>query len=361
MGVPRGQQQHSERAAPSDLRPRRRADERHQPRHSMRQPSEDRALYYRQLRTTIQQTFVPELTSAQSTDAAGVDGCSVAPEELTAYLRRRLPDSADVVVEHMSVVPGGRSKETILVSLSGTTELPHDVILRKDRPVSVLQTRAVDEYAVIKAIYDYGGVPVPQPFFAAAEGHGLGDGTLLIMERVRGRKAGEFFPDLAGPAQHREELGLQLAAGLARLHSMPLDRLRQTSLDTKGAAVTEEGIVAAVEGMVTRINELTGPPCATVPLARRWLLDHVADVVPGPRPCLLWGDFGFPNMLVDDGRITALVDWEATAVGPPPPGLAAAWNAVATPLPRPAVATAYIDPGGPVGAPRPAPLPLHPG
>ena len=38
----------------------------------MRQPSEDRALYYRQLRKTIQQTFVPELTSAQSTDAAGL-------------------------------------------------------------------------------------------------------------------------------------------------------------------------------------------------------------------------------------------------------------------------------------------------
>src|SRR5205807_10663200 len=147
-------------------------------------------------------------------DGARVDGCSVDPEELTAYLRRRLPDSPDVVVERMSVVPGGRSKETILVSLSGTTELPHDVILRKDRPVSVLQTRAMDEYAVIKAVYDYGGVPVPQPFFAAAEGHGLGDGTFLIMERVRGQKAGEFFPDLAAPTQHREELGLQLAAGL---------------------------------------------------------------------------------------------------------------------------------------------------
>jgi len=207
---------------------------------------------------------------------------------------------------------------------------------------------------VIKAIYDYGGVPVPQPFFAASEGHGLGDGTLLIMERVRGQKAGEFFPDLAAPTQHREELGLQLAAGLARLHSMPLDCLGQTSLDTSGAAVTEEGIVAAVEGMATRINELTGPPCATVPLALRWLLDHVADVVPGPRPCLLWGDFGFHNMLVDDGRITALVDWEATAVGPPTRELAAAWNAVATLLPWAAFVTAYIDAGGPVEATDPA-------
>ena len=82
--------------------------------------------------------------------------------------------------------------------------------------------------------------------------------------------------------------------------------------------------------------------------------DHVADVVPGPRPCLLWGDFGFHNMLVDDGRITALVDWEATAVGPPTRELAAAWNAVATLLPWPAFVNAYIDGGGPVEATDPA-------
>ena len=66
----------------------------------------------------------------------------------------------------MSVVPGGRSKETILVSLRGTDELPPEVIVRKDRPVGLLQTQAADEYTVIKAVHDFGGVPVPEPFFA---------------------------------------------------------------------------------------------------------------------------------------------------------------------------------------------------
>ena len=38
----------------------------------MRQPSDDRALYLRQLRTTVATAFLPELTSATAIDAAGL-------------------------------------------------------------------------------------------------------------------------------------------------------------------------------------------------------------------------------------------------------------------------------------------------
>ncbi len=213
-------------------------------------------------------------------DALPVEECSVTKERLAMYLRGRLARSPHVVVEALSVVPGGRSKETILVSLSGTTELPHEVILRKDRPIGLLQTEAADEYAVIKAVHDYGGVPVPEPLFAERATEALGGGTFLVMECVGGHKAGEFFPDLAAPASWRREIGMHLAASLARLHSLPLERLSQTSLDPVRSVVTEEAVHGMVEGISTRIAEVTGPPCVTVPLARRWLLDHVSDVVP---------------------------------------------------------------------------------
>ena len=38
----------------------------------MKQPAEDRALYYRQLRRTVATVFAPELTSATAKDAAGL-------------------------------------------------------------------------------------------------------------------------------------------------------------------------------------------------------------------------------------------------------------------------------------------------
>jgi aminoglycoside phosphotransferase (APT) family kinase protein len=411
----------------------------------MRQPPEDRALYYRQLRRTLSAVLLPELTSAQAIDAVGLldrilaefiveeeagpglsaaygaeleallgpgvetgevtparfdelraeaaavvarpgtdsdvsrraieverrflervdevrravldedgseelqpsdHGCSITAEQLTAYLRNRLTHSPEVVVERMSVVPGGRSKETILVSLRGTTELPGEVIVRKDRPVGLLETRAVDEFAVIDAVHTFGGVPVPRPFFAEPEGHTLGAGTLLVMERVPGHKAGEFFPDLAAPAQHRRELGRQLAAGLARLHSLPLGRLERTHLDVGGATVTTESVEAMVGAIMGRIDGLTGPPNVTAPMAGRWLLAHTAFVVPPSRMCLLQGDFGFHNMLIDGARVTALVDWEAASIGPPARELAAAWNAATYLMDWPSFVAAYLEAGG---------------
>jgi aminoglycoside phosphotransferase (APT) family kinase protein len=246
----------------------------------------------------------------------------------------------------MAVLPGGRSKETILVSLTGTSELPADIIVRKDRPVGILQTRAADEFAVLRAIDAHGGVPVARPLFAEDLDEQLGPGTMLVMERVSGSKAGEYFPDLAAPTEHRHALGEQLAVALAHLHAIPLEDLAQTSLDV-GAEVTAATIAASVEAMSSRIGELTGPPIAAIGLARQWLLDHVADVVPAGRLCLLQSDVGLHNMLVEGDRITALVDWEAATIGPPARELATAWPAATALMDWPEFVAAYRGAGGP--------------
>jgi aminoglycoside phosphotransferase (APT) family kinase protein len=418
----------------------------------VKQPTEDRALYLRQLRSTVATTFLPELTSATAVDAAGLvdrilaeliveeewaealssefgaefaallppnsdvdpvtperfdalrraaadvvaqgtgsgdatkrelsrklvdvercflerveelrcavldegptagDGagdssndCSMTSDQLTDYLRRKFPASPDLAVTGMAVLPGGRSKETILVSLSGTSELPAEIVVRKDRPVGILQTRAADEFAVLRAIDAHGDVPVARPLFAEDLDGQLGPGTMLVMERVAGAKAGEYFPDLAAPTKHRRALGEQLAVALAHLHAIPLEHLVQTSLDV-GAEVTAATITASVEAMSTRIGELSGPAIAAIPLARQWLVDHVADVVPAGPLCLLQSDVGLHNMLVDGDRITALVDWEAATVGPPARELATAWPAATALMDWPEFVAAYRGAGGP--------------
>jgi aminoglycoside phosphotransferase (APT) family kinase protein len=428
----------------------------------VRQPSDDRALYYRQLRNTIGTVFAPELTSATAKDAAGLvdrilaefiveeewaaelsqefgaefeellgddhpaDGvvtseqfvelrrraadvvaekagstdaadqslcralveverrflervdelrqgvlteehrrdassspteCSVTGEELTAYLRRRYPGSPDLIVTQMDVVPGGRSKETLLVSLAGTTELPAEVIVRKDLPIGVLATKASDEFAILRAVHDHGGVPVARPFFAddsknlrRDDGGDEDVGTLLVMERVPGKKAGEYFPDLAAPpAEYGRAIGEQLASALAHLHAVPLDTLAETGLDVD-AVVNEVSLSAAVNGIAARIGDLSGPPIAAVPLARQWLLNHIDDVVPSGPLCLLQGDFGLHNTLVDGDRVTALVDWEAATIGPPARELAAAWPVATALMDWPAFVEAYRAAGGSAAA-----------
>jgi aminoglycoside phosphotransferase (APT) family kinase protein len=286
--------------------------------------------------------------SEHGNDVASSTGtCSVTPEQLTEFLRRRLVRSPEVMVTRVEVLPGGRSKETILVSVAGTTELPPEVVLRKDRSVGLLQTKAADEFEILRAVHRFGGVPVAEPYLAEEEGHGLGEGTLLLMERAAGKKAGEFFPDLAAPSEHRATIGLQVAAALARLHTLPFDRLECTRLDPAAAVVTKDSLAATVEAMVDRIDGLSGPPSATVPLARRWLLDHLGDALPTRRLCLLQGDIGLHNMLVDGDRLTALVDWESSAIGPPAREMAGVWNAATALLPWSEFVAAYVASGGP--------------
>jgi aminoglycoside phosphotransferase (APT) family kinase protein len=269
--------------------------------------------------------------------------CSVTGEELQAYFRRRFPDSPDLRVTQLEVVPGGRSKETLLVSLAGTTELPQEVIVRKDRPIGLLATKASDEFAILRAVHEHGGVPVARPLFADDSSE---DGTLLVMERMRGEKAGEYFPDLALPAEeYRHAIGTQLATALAHLHAVPLKTLTGTGLDLD-ARVDQASLAAAVNGMAGRIGELSGPPIAAVPLARQWLLDHVDDVVPSGPLSLLQGDFGLHNTLVDGARVTALVDWEAATIGPAARELAAAWPAATALMEWPAFLRTYRSAGG---------------
>ena len=115
----------------------------------------------------------------------------------------------------------------------------------------------------------------------------------------------------------------------------------------RSGPLVEATITTSVEAMSARIAELSGPPIAAVPLARQWLLDHVADVVPAGRLCLLQGDVGLHNMLIDGDRLTALVDWEAATIGPPARELAAVWLAATALMTWPEFVDAYRAAGGP--------------
>jgi aminoglycoside phosphotransferase (APT) family kinase protein len=297
-------------------------------------------------------------------------GGTVSAERLGAYLRRASA-SPDLQVTAVEPIPGGRSKETLVVSLQGAPNLPAQVVVRRDRPVGLLQTRALEEFAVLQAVHAHGGVPVPRPLFAdeapveldepgdAGAGSAAGGPrpTLLVMERVDGTRAGEYFPEIAAPPPaHRRAIGAQLAGALAHLHTVPLSSLGATGLDAGAgtdAGATAQTLLAAVDAMATRIEELSGPPIATVPLARRWLIDHVDDVTsPGPL-CLLQSDVGLHNMLVDGDRLTALVDWEAAAIGPPARELAAAWPAASALSGWDAFVEEYLAAGGPPEATDP--------
>ena len=177
--------------------------------------------------------------------------CSVTAEQLTAYLRRRFPDSPDVRVTQLEVVPGGRSKETMLVSLAGTTELPAEV----DRPQGPTgrapRDRAADEFAILRAVHAHGGVPVAEPFFAddmQNVGRRRRRGTLLVMAAGTGRQGGRVLPG-PGRAAARVPTGHRDASWRPRWPTCT--RSHSTRWpgppSTWQASVSEASLTAAVE------------------------------------------------------------------------------------------------------------------
>ena len=150
------------------------------------------------------------------------------------------------------------------------------------------------------------GYPVPRVLTACADPGPLGAG-FLVMERVPGRPLLE-----AG----RAGVGRALAEMQARLHALDPEPLLR-ALDDEGraaggafdrTAVGFEHHLAALERHVARAG-LVG-----LAGGMRWLLDRCPRPV---APAICHGDFHPQNLLMADGRVTAVLDWPNVIVTDP--------------------------------------------
>jgi aminoglycoside phosphotransferase (APT) family kinase protein len=286
----------------------------------------------------------------QHTTAEGVE--DPVPRRLEAYLRQRFPDAPELRVVEAAVVPGGRSKETYKVRLDDTGgHLPERCVLRMDREVALMNTRAVNEFELLECVARL-GLPVPAPLLAEGDESWLG-GTFLLVGLVEGEKAGEYFPEVAGPGPGHQALGHDLAAMLGLLHSRPVGDL---GWSTAPAPTTIDDVAAAIE----QAHALLSASGAAVPefhVAHQWLLEHLYLALDEPR--LQHGDVGLHNLLIRDGRLVAVLDWELAAVGPPAADVASCRHLVETLMPWDDFAESYLAAGGPPSTLRAEHLDFH--
>jgi aminoglycoside phosphotransferase (APT) family kinase protein len=245
------------------------------------------------------------------------------------------------------LIPGGRSKETILVTLDGMPEKSHELILRKDRRIALISGKASDEYDVLKAVWDYGGVPCPRPILGEADENALG-GTFLLMERVHGLRGGEYFPDLESPRAHRREIVLHFARSMAHLHAMPLELLEHTKVGKASPQPpTVDSIRADIQSFENRIEAFGYRASATLSRAFSWMYDHIDFALIDVEPRIIQGDVGLHNMIIDGPKVAALVDWELARIGSASSELGSAWHMVTALASWPEFAAEYIKHGGP--------------
>ena len=233
----------------------------------------------------------------------------VTPEALNAYLRRRFPESPRVAARDLQLLTGGMGKDTYLFELDGHPNWSGPVVMRKDFPILALDVSAVAEFALIQAVHA-AGVKAPEPLWAEYAPEALGT-RFIVVRRARGSAA--LSHDVSDE-RIRRHFADKLAEGLAAIHNLELQKMEQFR-EAAGKSVPDV-LREQIAGWKTFWRRKRLEPSVKLELAFAWLEANIpAD--PGYAPTLVHGDYGFHNLMMEGGEVTAILDWEFAHVGDP--------------------------------------------
>jgi aminoglycoside phosphotransferase (APT) family kinase protein len=237
-------------------------------------------------------------------------------DRLEAYLRDRFAD-AELTVASFKSLPGGYGKETTLFEVEGKA-LSGGFVMRRDRlaPTMDNDCHHIDrEYRVIRAAWE-NGFPAPEAVWLDTEHRLLPGGHFLVMTRAPGTSGGDVFQASGAISGDFTDL---LASSLAKLHALPpmpeLGRVSEMiapDLWNLSCAEAAERYIRQIRDLY--LSEMSVPSPAVLGFYG-YLLANIPDAP--ERAVLLHGDVGFHNMIVDDGKLSALVDWEFSHIGDP--------------------------------------------
>ncbi|MET0984392.1 MAG: phosphotransferase family protein [Steroidobacteraceae bacterium] len=228
--------------------------------------------------------------------------------ELTAILRG-FTDDRGVEAKMTGRAVGGYSKQTVFFDELKHGTVARQFVMRRDLPFAASDRTSVTlEYPVLKALYGR-GFAVAQPFFVEADPTVLKT-PFLVSARVPGRLYGNSLGLMEKVDFDPEAL---LGKLLAQLHSIDVDSLAVPELAAHQSGVAEQE--ARIDRWIDIYRRDIDVPSAALEIGLAWLRANahlVAD-----RQAIVHGDVGYHNLLIHEGKASALVDWELVHVGSP--------------------------------------------
>jgi aminoglycoside phosphotransferase (APT) family kinase protein len=220
--------------------------------------------------------------------------------DLTARLSDRLSALAasPVRVHGLARLTGGASRETWAFTAEQADGSQRELILRSGAGTGgvALRVEGVAMAAAARA-----GVPVPE-VVDTGDDDGALERSYLVMDRVAGETIPRRLLRDEAFAAVRPRLVAELGSVLARLHSVPLDRL--------------PGVEPAGEPLTRLRTDYLGddPPPPGLALGLRWLAENRPE--PGPES-LVHGDYRLGNLMIGPEGLAAVLDWELVHIGDP--------------------------------------------
>jgi len=241
----------------------------------------------------------------------------------TALLGEFLSQEEGRAVEVLGLqqLTGGFGKQTFLATLR-RGEASDELVVRKTDATPIMKhgaCRLDSEYDLLRLLPEDYPAPKPQRF---CSDHGGVDGSYYTMARIAGATPGSYLGGVEGKID--EAIFLELAELLARLHQQPLCRFADYIRRHEDARILEASVDDCyrynLEGWTRYLRQETHLQSPYLV----WLLDWLQRNIPkdARRPVLVHGDFNIHNVLVDQGRVTAVLDWECAGFGAPEQDLA---------------------------------------
>jgi aminoglycoside phosphotransferase (APT) family kinase protein len=230
---------------------------------------------------------------------AGLPGLDL--ERLAAYLAGKGLSHGPLTGE---LCAGGRSNLTYLVR-----DRHREWVLRRPPLGHVLATAhdVVREHRVISALAGT-KVPVPATVLLCADPDLLG-APFFLMEKAAGTVYRSAADTAAMSPAQRHDLSRTLVETLADLHLVD-------------PAAVGLGDFGRPDGFLARqvrrwSTQLAASRSRDLPGIERLAEQLAARVPASPAPAIVHGDYRLDNVLVDRGRITAVLDWEMSTLGDP--------------------------------------------
>jgi aminoglycoside phosphotransferase (APT) family kinase protein len=216
------------------------------------------------------------------------------------------PDDRVTTVAQLS---GGWSRHSFVATAELASGEQRRYIVRAEAPGGVLETDIAAEYELYRALDGDNGIATPSVYHFDATGDNPFGNRYMVMEMLSGRAANAYRrPDRAWlEADWNGPRGIanDMVDNVARIHDFPVDQIPP-------GAVPVLDYLAVVDRWQTVYEDkhLVRDPVTEEGFA--WLRSRVpADTQTG----IVHGDFRIGNCLVDEGHVTAVLDWELAYIG----------------------------------------------
>jgi aminoglycoside phosphotransferase (APT) family kinase protein len=199
---------------------------------------------------------------------------------------------------------GGYSRDTFLIAVRTPAGAVTDFAVRRDLPFGPVEASAADEFGFLERLREF-GIPVARPRAAVYERAFIGQ-PFLLTDRVPGVVASE---PMSADRAIGESGAREMARMLARLHGIdPRDVNLKVSSDDPRTQ-----IAAAVDYWRNRWLRYRCHESDVMEASFAWLDANIPRKV--PRSVIVHGDYRPENAMMDQGKISAMLDWEFIHAG----------------------------------------------